>query len=70
MRFRSNHVGPAATRDDGPWMGETDAAHAGLASVEAAGMTAGDQFFFIIPSSFFMPSFDIVSFFMPSSLDM
>ena len=48
----------------------TDQAHAGLASLKAAGMMAGDQFFFIIPSSFFMPSFDIVSFFMPSSLDM
>ena len=30
-----------------------------------------DQFFFIMPSSFFIPSFDMVSYFiMPSSLDM
>src|SRR3954469_22877814 len=38
--------------------------------VASASSTMEDQCFFIIPSSFFIPSFDIVSFFMPSSLDM
>ena len=39
--------------------GAADVAASGFLDVRSHAATAGDQFFFIIPSSFFIPSFDM-----------